>query len=28
MSHYDELGGESGIRALVDRFYNLMDTAP
>jgi hemoglobin len=28
MSHYDELGGETGIRALVDRFYDLMDTAP
>ena len=28
MSHYDDLGGESGIRALVDRFYDLMDTAP
>ncbi len=22
------LGGEAGIRALVDRFYDLMDTAP
>lgn len=28
MSHYDNLGGETGIRALVDRFYELMDTAP
>jgi hemoglobin len=28
MSHYDELGGQAGIRALVDRFYDLMDTAP
>jgi hemoglobin len=27
-THYDELGGESGIRALVNRFYDLMDTAP
>ena len=28
MSHYDDLGGETGIRALVERFYDLMDTAP
>jgi hemoglobin len=28
MTHYDELGGEAGIRRLVDRFYDLMDTAP
>jgi hemoglobin len=27
-SHYDMLGGETGIRALVDRFYDLMDAAP
>ena len=27
-SHYEQLGGEAGIRALVDRFYDLMDTAP
>ena len=25
---FDALGGESGIRALVDRFYDLMETAP
>lgn len=25
---YDQLGGEAGIRRLVDRFYDLMDTAP
>lgn len=25
---YDLLGGEAGVRALVDRFYDLMDTAP
>jgi hemoglobin len=25
---YDLLGGEEGVRALVDRFYDLMDTAP
>ena len=28
MTHYEELGGEAGIRSLVDRFYDLMDTAP
>lgn len=27
-SHYETLGGEPGIRQLVDRFYDLMDTAP
>jgi hemoglobin len=26
--HYEGLGGEEGIRRLVDRFYDLMDTAP
>ncbi len=26
--HYDAVGGEAGVRALVDRFYDLMDTAP
>jgi hemoglobin len=25
---YDLIGGDSGIRQLVDRFYDLMDTAP
>ncbi len=25
---FDSLGGLEGIRALVDRFYDLMDTAP
>ena len=25
---YDQMGGEAGIRRLVDRFYDLMDTAP
>ena len=25
---YDLLGGEAGIRRLVDRFYDLMDSAP
>ena len=27
-SHFEQLGGEAGIRRLVDRFYDLMDTAP
>ena len=27
-THYELLGGEAGIRSLVDRFYDLMDTAP
>lgn len=27
-THFEQLGGETGIRALVDRFYDLMDTAP
>lgn len=25
---YDLIGGETGLRALVDRFYDYMDTAP
>ena len=25
---YEQMGGEAGIRALVDRFYDLMDSAP
>ncbi len=25
---YDKLGGEEGLRALVDRFYDLMDSLP
>jgi hemoglobin len=28
MSHFQQLGGEPGIRQLVDRFYDIMDTAP
>jgi hemoglobin len=28
MSHFDQLGGAQGIRSLVDRFYDLMDSAP
>ncbi|BAH40191.1 MAG TPA: globin [Gemmatimonas aurantiaca] len=27
-TQYEQLGGETGIRSLVDRFYDLMDTAP
>ena len=27
-THYDALGGEDGIRHIVDRFYDLMDSAP
>lgn len=27
-THYELVGGEAGIRRLVDRFYDLMDTAP
>lgn len=27
-SHFDLLGGDAGIRQLVDRFYDLMDSAP
>ena len=27
-SLYDMLGGETGLRALVDRFYDLMDSSP
>lgn len=26
--HYDAMGGEAGIRRLVDRFYDIMDSAP
>lgn len=26
--HYERIGGEAGIRALVERFYELMDTLP
>lgn len=28
LTHYEALGGETGIRAIVDRFYDLMDSAP
>ena len=27
-SLYERLGGETGLRALVDRFYDLMDSSP
>ena len=27
-THYDRLGGDAGVRRLVDRFYDLMDSAP
>jgi hemoglobin len=27
-SHFDQLGGQEGIRRLVDRFYDLVDSAP
>jgi len=27
-SLYEMLGGETGVRSLVDRFYDLMDTSP
>ena len=27
-THYDAVGGDAGIRQIVDRFYDLMDTAP
>ena len=27
-THYELLGGDAGIRRLVDRFYDVMDTAP
>ena len=26
-THYDQIGGEAGIRSLVDRFYDLMDSS-
>jgi hemoglobin len=28
VSLFDMLGGETGVRALVDRFYDLMDSSP
>ena len=26
--HFDVMGGADAVRQLVDRFYDLMDTAP
>jgi hemoglobin len=28
MTHYEAVGGAVGVRSLVDRFYDLIDTAP
>ena len=28
LTPYEAIGGETGVRRLVDRFYDLMDTAP
>ena len=28
VSHYERLGGDQGVRRLVDRFYDLMDSLP
>ncbi len=28
LSHYEMIGGETGLRTLVNRFYNVMDTFP
>jgi len=27
-THYERVGGEEGVRRLVDRFYDLMDSLP
>jgi len=27
-THYELIGGETGVRRLVDRFYDLMDASP
>jgi hemoglobin len=27
-SHYDAIGGETAVNQIVERFYDLMDTAP
>ncbi len=27
-THFDMIGGGAGVRAIVDRFYDLMDSAP
>lgn len=28
MTHFERIGGEEGVRRLVDRFYDLMDSLP
>lgn len=28
MTHYELMGGDAGIRRLVDRFYDLMESSP
>jgi hemoglobin len=28
LSHYQRIGGDTGVRKLVDRFYELMDALP
>jgi hemoglobin len=28
LTHYERLGGADGVRRLVDRFYDIMDTVP
>jgi hemoglobin len=28
LSHYDLMGGDEGVRKLVDRFYQIMDESP
>jgi len=28
LTHYERIGGEAKVRALVDRFYQLMDELP
>ncbi len=28
VTHYERLGGAEGVRTLVDRFYDIMDSAP
>src|SRR2546426_12469484 len=28
VTHYETIGGEEKIRALVDRFYDIMDSSP
>lgn len=28
ITHFEQIGGAAGVRRLVDRFYDLMDTVP